>query len=395
MVPNGTPYGAVMDASVAISAGRVYWVGPAAEMPDSVTGESTEIVDGGGGWLTPGLIDCHTHLVFGGDRAHEFELRLAGASYEEIARAGGGIVSTVVATRSASDEELFEAAAERLGEMMEQGITTVEIKSGYGLDVETELRMLAIARRLGDALPVTVSATLLGAHALPVEYQKDRAAYIALITDEMIPRAATAGLADAVDAFCEGIGFSPDECETVFEAAQAHGLPIRLHADQLSDLGGAALAARFHARSADHLEYTSEAGAQSMADADTVAVLLPGAFHFLQEPQKPPVATFRKAGVRLAVASDFNPGSSPVGSPLVTLNLACVLFGLTPEEALAGMTYNAAPVLGLQGEAGVVVEGLRADLALWDVGRPAELCYWLGRNPCRAVIRGGAVVHTS
>jgi imidazolonepropionase len=248
---------------------------------------------------------------------------------------------------------------------------------------------------LGDAMPVTVSTTLLGAHALPVEFADDRAGYIALVAEQMIPRAAAAGLADAVDAFCEGIGFTADECRTVFEAAGRHGLAVRLHADQLSDLGGAALAADFGARSADHLEYTSTEGARAMAAAGTTAVLLPGAYHFLQEPTKPPVEAFREAGVRLAVASDYNPGSSPVGSPLVTLNLACVLFGLTPEEALAGMTRNAAPVLGLDGEAGVLTEGARADMVLWDVQRPAELCYWLGRNPCRTVVQDGAVVHST
>lgn len=395
MVPNGTPYGTVLDAAITIADGRVTWVGPAGQLPAPLRDASGQTVDGGGGWITPGLIDCHTHLVFGGDRAHEFEMRLAGASYEEIARAGGGIVSTVAATREASNDDLYRVASDRLREMIEQGVTTVEIKSGYGLDVETEMRMLAVARRLGDAMPVTVSTTLLGAHALPVEFADDRAGYIALVAEQMIPRAAAAGLADAVDAFCEGIGFTADECRTVFEAAGRHGLAVRLHADQLSDLGGAALAADFGARSADHLEYTSTEGARAMAAAGTTAVLLPGAYHFLQEPTKPPVEAFREAGVRLAVASDYNPGSSPVGSPLVTLNLACVLFGLTPEEALAGMTRNAAPVLGLDGEAGVLTEGARADMVLWDVQRPAELCYWLGRNPCRAVVQDGAVVHST
>ena len=395
MVPNGTPYGTVLDAAITIADGRVTWVGPAGQLPVPLRDAAGQTVDGGGGWITPGLIDCHTHLVFGGDRAHEFEMRLAGASYEEIARAGGGILSTVAATREASDDDLYRVASDRLREMIEQGVTTVEIKSGYGLNVETEMRMLAVARRLGDAMPVTVSTTLLGAHALPVEFADDRAGYIALVVEQMIPRAAAAGLVDAVDAFCEGIGFTADECRTVFEAAGRHGLAVRLHADQLSDLGGAALAADFGARSADHLEYTSPEGARAMAAAGTTAVLLPGAYHFLQEPTKPPVEAFREAGVRLAVASDYNPGSSPVGSPLVTLNLACVLFGLTPEEALTGMTRNAAPVLGLDGEAGVLTEGARADMVLWDVQRPAELCYWLGRNPCRAVVQDGAVVHST
>jgi len=395
MLPSDSPYGGIADGIISVRGGIIEWVGSADQAPEAMVTNAGHVIDGEGHWMTPGLIDCHTHLVFGGNRANEFEMRLGGATYEEIARAGGGIISTVTATRAASEESLFSSAEVRLKEMMRHGVTTVEIKSGYGLDVETELRMLRVARQLGDRLPVTVSTTLLGAHAVPPEFKTDRAGYVDLVCGEMIERAARAGLVDAVDAFCEGIAFTVDECASVFQAAQARGLPVRLHADQLSDSGGAFLAAASAARSADHVEYTSERGAQAMADAGTTAVLLPGAYLFLAETKKPPVATFREYGVPIAVASDMNPGSSPVGSPLVAMNLACVLFGLTPEEALIGMTRNAAPVLGLEGQVGVIAPGARADLALWGVDHPAELSYWLGGNPCKVVIRGGEVVHTT
>lgn len=394
MASADVPYGAIEDGVVAIAEGTVSWVGASADAPHSIVSDPASTLDAGGGWITPGLIDAHTHLVFGGNRAREFEMRLKGATYEEIARGGGGIASTVEATRAASDDELYRTAARRLGDLMAHGVTTVEIKSGYGLDVDNELRMLSVARRLGDAYPVTVSTTLLGAHALPPEFADDRAGYIDLICEEMIPRAASAGLADAVDAFCEGIAFAPDECARVFEAGADHGLAGRLHADQLSDMGGARLAATHGARSADHLERTSLDGVRAMADADTTAVLLPGAAYFLGEAQAPPVKAFRRLGVPMAVATDLNPGSSPLSSPLLAMNLACVQFGLTPEEALVGMTRAAAPVLGMGGARGVLEVGSIADLVVWSVEHPAELSYWLGANPCQAVVRGGAIVHT-
>ena len=391
MADTGEPYGAVRDGLVAVAGGRIAWVGPEAAVPPEVLARARLTLDGGGGWVTPGLIDCHTHLIFAGTRASEFEMRLRGMTYEEIARDGGGIRSTVAATRAASGKQLYEASAYRLHALASHGVTTVEIKSGYGLDVETELRMLRVSRTLDERLPVRVSPTLLAAHALPSEYEDRRDDYLDLVCREMIPRAAGAGLADAVDAFCEGIAFTPAECARVFDVAADHGLSVRLHADQLSSLGGAELAARYGARSADHLEYATDAGCRALAAAGSTAVLLPGAFYFLGESQRPPVEALRRHGVPIAVATDLNPGSSPVTSPLLAMNLACVLFGLTPEEALAGMTRQAAPVLGLQAEVGVIAPGMGADLALWDVDHPAELSYWIGANPCRAVVRGGEV----
>ena len=391
MVEGEEPYGAIRDAVLVIREGRIAWLGDAAGAPSELVGNPEQTLDAEGGWATPGLIDCHTHLVFGGDRAREFEMRLRGASYEEIARAGGGILSTVKATRGASDDELVASASRRLATLLEHGVTTVEVKSGYGLDVPSELRMLRVARRLADEHPVTVSTTLLAAHALPPEFEADRGAYLSLICDEMIPAAVAEGLADAVDAFCEGIAFTREECARVFEAGARHGLSVRLHADQLSDLGGAALASEHMARSADHLEYASEAGVEAMAEAGVTAVVLPGAFYFLGGGQAPPIDAFRRRAVPIAVATDLNPGSSPVGSPLLAMNMACVLFGLTPEEALAGMTRNAAPVLGVAGESGTLEVGSRADIAVWSVDRPAELSYWVGSNPCSAVVQNGVL----
>ena len=385
------PYGAIRDAVLVIREGRIAWLGDAAGAPSELVGNPEQTLDAEGGWATPGLIDCHTHLVFGGDRAREFEMRLRGASYEEIARAGGGILSTVKATRGASDDELVASASRRLATLLEHGVTTVEVKSGYGLDVPSELRMLRVARRLADEHPVTVSTTLLAAHALPPEFEADRGAYLSLICDEMIPAAVAEGLADAVDAFCEGIAFTREECARVFEAGARHGLSVRLHADQLSDLGGAALASEHMARSADHLEYASEAGVEAMAEAGVTAVVLPGAFYFLGGGHLPPIDAFRRRAVPIAIATDLNPGSSPVGSPLLAMNMACVLFGLTPEEALAGMTRNAAPVLGVAGESGTLEVGSRADIAVWSVDRPAELSYWVGSNPCSAVVQNGVL----
>lgn len=385
----GEPYGIVEHGAIATQGERIAWVGAAADLPGQPQDLAETVLPQNGKWLTPGLVDCHTHLVFGGHRAHEFEQRLSGVSYEEIARQGGGINSTVRATRAASEDELVNRARQRLDRLLAEGVTTVEVKSGYGLNLETELRMLRAARRLGAEAPVTLRTSFLGAHTFPAEYRDRPDAYIDLICNEMLPQVAERGLADAVDAFCEGIALSPDQTEQVFRAAMEHDLPVKLHADQLSDLGGAALAARYGALSADHLEYTSDAGAQSMAKAGTVAVLLPGAFFTLRERQAPPVESFRRHGVPMAVATDCNPGSAPVLSLLLMLNMACTLFRLTPAEALAGVTRNAAKALGLGDQIGSLEVGKRADFALWDVEHPGELCYWLGGNPCAGIVRGG------
>ncbi|MDZ4775586.1 MAG: imidazolonepropionase [Alphaproteobacteria bacterium] len=389
MARNGSPYGAIRDGAIAAKDGRISWVGARADLPGPAETLARKVVSAGGAWITPGLIDCHTHLVFGGDRAREFEMRLKGASYEEIARAGGGILSTVAATRAASEKELIESAARRLSSMIRDGLTTVEVKSGYGLDLETELKMLSAARALGQRMNVRVRRTFLGLHALPPEFRDDRAAYVQLVADVMIPAVATAGAADAVDAFCEGIGFTADEVDYVFSAARAHGLDVKLHAEQLSNLHGAALAARYTALSADHLEYLDDAGIAAMAEAGTVAVLLPGAFYFLRETQHPPIEKLRAAGVALAVAGDCNPGTSPMTSPLAALNMACTLFRLTPEEALAGMTREAARALGLTDEIGTLEVGKACDLAIWNIDAPAELSYWLGADLLRERIFAG------
>ena len=384
---SGDPYGAIPDVTILIRDNIIEWIGPANEVPDGAVSSATEVVDLEGGWVTPGLIDCHTHLVFGGNRAAEWERRLDGVSYEQIAREGGGILSSVHATREATIGELDMAARARLNRMIDHGVTTVEVKSGYGLDFHNEMRMLEVAQGLSE-LGVTVSTTLLAAHALPLEYESDRMSYVDLVCEQMIPFAAEADLADSVDAFCEGIAFSVDECERILTAGVRHGLAARLHADQLSDFGGAALAGRMGARSADHLEYASEAGVAAMGEAGCAAVLLPGAFYFLGEIQKPPVDMLRKYGVPLVIGSDANPGSSPMVQPLVALNQACVLFGLTPAEALTGMTSLAAAVLGLE-DRGVLEAGRRADLACWEISSPGELAYWMGGTPARAVISGG------
>jgi imidazolonepropionase len=385
----GTPYGAIRDGALAIRAGRIAWVGERSRMPAELA--AREELDGKGSWLTPGLIDCHTHLVYAGNRANEFEQRLAGASYEDIARAGGGIIATVRATRVASEAQLLAESAPRLRSLLDEGVTTVEIKSGYGLDAASELKILRVARQLGETSGVEVRTTLLAAHALPPEYAGRPDAYIALVCDEIVPAAAQAKLADAVDAFCERIGFSPAETRRVFDAARAHGLRVKLHADQLSDSGGAALAAEFAALSADHLEHASEGGIEAMAQAGTVAVLLPGAFYFLRETRLPPVVALRERKVPVAIATDCNPGTAPVTSLLLMLNMACTLFGLTPEEALAGVTRSASRALGLA-DRGALVAGLRADLALWDVASPAELAYAVGANPCTGIVRDGEPV---
>jgi imidazolonepropionase len=385
----GGRYASVADGAVGIADGHIAWVGPAGELPGAPETLAREVVALDGRWLTPGLIDCHTHLVYGGNRALEFERRLQGATYEDIARAGGGIVSTVRATREAPDTRLTQDAAKRLRRLMAEGVTTVEIKSGYGLDTPTEVKMLRVARLLGETSGVTVRTTFLGAHALPPEYAGRSDAYIDLVCDQMLPAVANAGLADAVDVFCERIAFSAEQTARVFERAHGLGLPVKLHADQLSDGGGAALAARYGALSAEHLEYTSDAGVRAMADAGTVAVLLPGAFYFLRETRLPPVDAFRAARVPIAIATDCNPGSSPLTSILLALNMACTLFRLTPEEALAGVTVHAARALGLADTHGTIESGKVADLAAWDVASPGELAYAMGANPLHAVWQAG------
>lgn len=375
MVEGAEPYGAVDDAALLIADGRIAWAGPRADLP-SHQAAATDRLDGR--WVTPGLIDCHTHLVFGGDRSGEFEQRLGGATYEDIARAGGGIVASVAATRAASEDVLYASALTRLAGLKATGVTTVEIKSGYGLDQDSELKMLRVARRIGREAGVRVRTSYLGLHAVPPEHRADRAAYVDKAVDEILPAAHAEGLVDAVDAYCEPIAFSTDEVARLFDKARALGLPVKLHADQLSDGGGAALAARYNALSADHIEHTTEPGIRAMAEAGVVAVLLPGAFLMLRETTPPPVELLRRHGVVMAVATDCNPGTSPVASMTAALNLACVQFRLTPEEALAGATRHAAKALGLT-DAGVIAPGKAADLSVWDIERPAELCYWLGK----------------
>jgi imidazolonepropionase len=384
MQSGGAPYGALDDAALLIEAGRIAWLGPLSAAP-----RAAETADLGGRWVLPGLVDCHTHIVFGGNRAREFELRLEGATYEEVARAGGGILSTVKATRAASVDELVAQALPRLDHLLAEGVTTIEIKSGYGLELESEIRMLEAARRLADERDVEVQTSLLAAHAVPPEFKGRADAYVDIVVSQIIPAVRKAGLADAVDGFCEGIAFSPAQMRRVFEKARAVDLPVKLHAEQLSDLKGAVLAAGFGALSADHLEYVQEDGVRAMAAAGTVAVLLPGAFYTLREKQAPPVDLLRRHGVPIAIATDCNPGSSPVTSLLLVLNMAATLFRLTPEEALAGVTRNAARALGLEAEIGTLEVGKRADLAIFDIDHPAELAYRIGYNPLFASLREG------
>jgi imidazolonepropionase len=376
----------VEDGVVACTDGRIVYAGPAADAPSLAAAETTDCA---GRWITPGLIDCHTHLVHAGNRAREFELRLAGASYEEIARAGGGIVSTMRATRAASEDQLVAEALPRLDALLGDGVTTVEIKSGYGLDAPTEIRMLRAARRLGRERGVTVRTTFLGAHALPPEFACDTDGYIAFLCNNLIPQVAVEGLADAVDGFCEGIGFTPAQIERVFTAARQHGLPVKLHAEQLSNLGGAALAARFGALSADHLEHLDQAGVAAMAAAGTVATLLPGAYYFTRETTLPPVAALRAAGVPIALATDCNPGTAPLTSLLLAMNMGATLFRLTVEECLLGVTRNAARALGMADSAGSLAVGKRCDLAIWDVDHPSELVYRMGQSPLHARVWSG------
>ncbi|TIO08359.1 imidazolonepropionase [Mesorhizobium sp.] len=385
--------GVVEHGAITACDGVIVYAGPEADMPAALGptefGKAAEIVDCEGRWITPGLIDCHTHLVHAGDRANEFEMRLAGATYEEVTKAGGGIVSSVKALRAASEHELVAQSLSRLDALIAEGLTTIEIKSGYGLDLENEKKSLRAARLLGEHRPVTVRTSFLGAHALPPEAKGDKDAFVDLVAKEILPAVAADGLADAVDGFCEGIAFSPAQISRVFDAAKAAGLPVKLHADQLSNLHGAELAARYGALSADHLEYTDEAGAAAMAKAGTVATILPGAYYFIRETKKPPIGLFRQHGVRMAVATDCNPGTSPLTSLLLTMNMAATLFGLTVDECLAGVTREAARALGLLAQTGTLEAGKSADLAIWDIERPAELVYRMGFNPLHARIWRG------
>ena len=383
----GADHGLIERGAVGIAGARIAWAGPDIELPPLPAGVAVE--DAAGALLTPGLIDCHTHLVWAGSRHLEFGQRLAGASYADIARAGGGILSTVAATRAASDQELLALAAGRARRLITEGVTCIEIKSGYGLDLDSELRMLRVARRLGETLPVTVRTTLLAAHAVPPEFKGRADDYVSHICEVILPAAARAGLADAVDAFCEGIGFSTAQVGRLFGRARELGLPVKLHAEQLSNQHGAALAARYQALSADHLEYLDEDGARAMAAAGTVAVLLPAAFYYLRETRRPPVDLLRRHRVPIAVASDLNPGSAPLASLLLNMNMGCVLFGLTPEEALAGVTREAACALGLGAERGTIEAGKVADLVLWNVHDPAELSAQYGLAQPRSVFRAG------
>lgn len=384
---DSTSYGECRNAAIAVKDGVIAWLGKQSHLPSGYY--ANHIYDGQGAWLTPGLIDCHTHIVYAGNRSNEFEDRLNGISYEEIAKRGGGILSTVTSTRAASEADLFAQSKVRLQRLLQEGVTTLECKSGYGLDLATEAKILRVARQLGKQLPVRVCTTFLGAHAVPPEYAGRADDYIDLVRQQMLPALVNEGLVDAVDAFCEKIGFSVEQTERIFQAAKQYQLPVKLHAEQLSDQGGAALTARYHGLSADHLEYLSDAGIAEMAAARTVAVLLPGAFYFLRETQLPPIAALRAAHVPMAIATDCNPGTSPMTSLLLAMNMACILFKVTPLEALQGTTRNAAQALGLQDHIGSLEVGKRADFALWQVDRPADLSYSIGANPCCGVVFEG------
>jgi imidazolonepropionase len=386
-----TSCGLIEQAAIAMQHGRIAWIGRMHDLPDAPDLLADEVESLDGALVTPGLIDCHSHVVFGGDRADEFDLRLNGASYEEIARAGGGIVATVMATRAASEEALYAQALPRAQTLLADGVTTLEIKSGYGLELDSERRMLHVARRLGRELGISVRTSFLGLHALPPEYRDRRDDYVTLVCDTMLPTLAAEGLVDAVDAFCEDIGFSRAETRRLFERARELGLPVKLHAEQLSDQDGAALVAEYGGQSADHLEHLSESGARAMASAGTVAVLLPGAFHALRETQPPPIALLRELGVPIAIATDCNPGTSPLLSLRLAASMACTLFRLTPEEALRGVTVHAARALGFS-DRGTLAAGQRADLVIWNARRPAELCYWIGGNLARRIYVAGEQV---
>ena len=384
------PLGKIDDGALGIVEGKIAWLGAYDDLPDGMADNAKRLVDAGGAWVTPGLVDCHTHVIHGGDRAGEFNMRLNGASYEEIARAGGGIVSTVTATREADEDDLLVQAFPRVDALTADGVTTLEIKSGYGLEIETELRMLRAARRMGDFFSVDVQTTFLGAHAIPKEYLGNPDGYIDLVCNDMLPQAAREGLVDAVDAFCEGIAFTPEQVRRVFEVARELGLPVKLHAEQLSDLKGAVLAAEFGAISVDHLEYVEQDGIDAMAHAGCVAVILPGAFYYLNETRKPPIQAFRDGGVPMAVATDCNPGSSPLASMLAAMNMACVLFRMTPDEVMLGATRLGAQALGLK-DRGILAVGMRADLACWLVDDLVELPYVMGARPLRWSMLAGSM----
>jgi imidazolonepropionase len=388
---NGVAYGAIERAALGWKDGRIVFADAMSALPGPADGLAKHVESMDGAWITPGLVDCHTHLVFGSHRAHEFDLRLNGASYEEIARAGGGIASTVRATRALDDEALLAQSLPRARALLRDGVTTIEIKSGYGLDLDSELKMLRVARALGERLGIEVRTTFLGAHALPPEFAGRQGDYVDHLCELMLPAIARSGLADAVDAFCEKIAFTPAETRRVFAKARELGLPIKLHADQLSDLGGAALSAEFGGLSADHIEHTSVDGVHAMAASGTVAVLLPGAFYALRDTMVPPIAALREFKVPMAVASDLNPGTSPLLSLRLAMNMACTLFRLTPEEALRGTTVNAARALGLD-DRGRLAAGLRADFVIWDIHGPADLCYWIGGSLARKIVADGRTV---
>ena len=380
------PYGLIENGAIVISADRIKWVGAEKELPDEFAGLQGKNLEGR--LVTPALIDCHTHLVYGGSRATEFELRLNGASYEEIARNGGGILSTVTATRNASEDELLAQSLPRLDALLSEGVATIEIKSGYGLDIETEIKMLRVARQLGKERSVRVKTSFLGAHAIPPEFSGKADAYIDFVCEEVLPAVHYENLADAVDGFCENIAFSPNQISRVFEKAKSFGLPVKLHAEQLSNLGGATLAAKYGALSADHLEFLDQTGVEVMGESGTVAVLLPGAFYTLRETQLPPLDSLRKAEVPIAIATDCNPGSSPLTSILLCMNMACTLFRMTPEEVLSGVTRFAAQALGIGDEVGTIEVGKKAELAVWNVDQPAELAYRVGFNPLEEMVIG-------
>lgn len=382
-------YGIINNAAIGVKDRKIAWIGKAEDLPGDPEKLTEYVYDGEGMVATPGLIDCHTHLAYAGDRAAEFEQRLQGASYEEIAKAGGGINATVQATRAASEKDILDLTVRRLRNLFFEGVTTYEIKSGYGLDFDAERKLLRVATTVRDELDLRVQRTFLGAHAVPPEYKGRQEDYVDFICNEMLPGLAKEGLIDAVDAFCEGIGFTPHQVRKIFDVAKSLSLPLKLHAEQLSNLQGAALAAEYKALSADHLEYIDEAGVSAMAKADMTAVLLPGAFYFLREKTLPPIELFRKHGVPIAIATDHNPGTAPVLSALLMLNMACTLFRMTPEEALSGMTRHAAKALGYQDVCGTLEKGKAADIALWSVAHPRELCYYFGTNPCRGIVVAG------
>jgi len=391
LAPRACSAGLIENAAIVVRTGRIEWFGPMSQIPDHYLDQPTQTHDLSGAIVTPGLIDCHTHLIYGGNRAEEFALRLAGASYEEVARRGGGIISTVRATRAATEDELFSSALRRLESLMNEGVTALEIKSGYGLDLESEKKMLRVARRLAQARPVTILTTFLGAHALPPEYAGQADAYIDHVCTQMLPALAKEHLVDAVDVFCERIGFTLAQSERVFQAARRLGLPVKMHAEQLSLMGGAALAARYQALSADHLEFLDEAGVIAMRDAGMVAVLLPGAYYFIRETQLPPIELLRKHKVPIAISTDSNPGTSPTTSLLLMLNMACTLFRMSVDEVLAGVTRNAAQALGHPDVSGEIAIGAPADFVAWDIESLAELAYWSGLDRCQLVVRHGQI----